>query len=190
MGKCGKCYKKRKHCRCVVFVKCREKRRCDPCDPCNFRSPCGNTGPTGPTGPSAPTNNGFFYLLQPSDVPSPIAPGGPIPFPNTGISAGVSRIDASHFNLPVPGIYDIFWQVPIVQTVQLAVAVNGIEQLQSRTGSPGNSQNVGGLEIQTYAANTILNVLNSSVSRNSATVISNFGGSGPSSGSLKIHQVA
>lgn len=167
--------------------------------------PAGATGATGPAGaPGTPgipgiggvLGYGFFYLLQPNDDPAPIAAGGAVIFPNDGVvpTGGITRLNGTTFQLSAIGVYEVTWQVSVDEPGQLIVALNGIEQPQTRVGrATGTSQIVGNVLIQTVSANSTLQIRNPTGNTPALTVTPSAGQAGgtPSvTGSLVIERIA
>lgn len=83
-------------------------------------------GPQGPPGISG-SMYADFYALMPGDNLLPIAVGAPVAFPQDGpISAGgITRINATTFNIQQVGDYRIHYNVNIIEVGQLGVSING-----------------------------------------------------------------
>jgi hypothetical protein len=82
-----------------------------------------------------------------NDNPDAILPGESIQFPSPIINTygSIQRIAGSstQFELPPGGLYEITFQVPVSNTGELVVVLNGIELLYTVVGKPGSGLIVG-----------------------------------------------
>jgi hypothetical protein len=113
---------------------------------------------------------GNFYALMSSDTTTypdntaPVAQYAAVEFPRTSFTSGITN-DTTEFELPVPGIYEITWQVPVDQEGELEL---WLDQGSGATGlaytvvgrRTGNTQIVGDTLIQTTRTNSKVSVRN------------------------------
>ena len=137
------------------------------------RGPQGEPGPagvTGATGPGILTTFGNFYALMSSDTTTypdnvdPIAQYEPVEFPRTSYTTGITN-GVTEFTLPLVGIYELTWQVPVDQEGQLEI---WLDEGSGATGlaytvvgrRTGNTQIVGNTLVETTVANAVVSVRN------------------------------
>ena len=127
----------------------------------------GATGATGPAGTNGVSDFADFFALMPPDNAATVPPGGPVAFPQDGVSSGsgISRTSASTFLLTQPGVYQVIFQVSVSEPGQLVLALNqgagSVEIPSTVVGrSTGTSQIVGTALVQTVVFNSILEVRN------------------------------
>lgn len=127
-------------------------------------------GPTGATGATGPAGGVLdfadFFALMPPDNAATVGAGGDVDFPQNGVASGtglIARVPSSpdSFNLAVPGVYQVLFQVSVDQPGQLILTLNGALQPNTVVGrATGTSQIVGMAIVQTFSVNTILTVRN------------------------------
>ena len=79
-------------------------------------SPTGATGPTGPQGENGSVLDfADFYALMPPDNAATVVPGTDVSFPQDGPNSGsgITRLNASSFNLSQIGTYQILFQIGV-----------------------------------------------------------------------------
>jgi hypothetical protein len=146
---------------------------------------CHHHRPHPPRGPAFAN----FVALSPADNPSAIPPGGSVAFPIDGpnSNSGISRVSSSSFNLAHPGSYQVMFEVPITESGQLVLTLNGVEVAYTVVGrAQGDTQIVGLTIVNTYVPNTVLTVRNPAGNTGSITVTPNAGGAQPVSAQLTI----
>lgn len=125
---------------------------------------CYVIGPTGPAGsPGEELNYADFYALMPPDNAATVAPGTNVSFPQDGPNSGVSitRTGASSFNLSEIGTYQIFFNVPVSETGQLELTLNGAPLAYTVVGRAAGTSDISGkFLVDTTATNSILTVRN------------------------------
>jgi len=159
----------------------------------------GAEGPMGPEGPQGPTGGlmafAYFYALMPPDISATVAVGAAVDFPQDGpLSGGIARTGPNTFALPSIGVYEVFWQVSIVEAGQLILALDSgsgpVEVASTVVGrATGTSQIVNSVLIQTSAPNTILTIRNPTGNPVALTVTPLAGGTHPVSATLVIKQI-
>ena len=129
--------------------------------------PVGPTGATGATGPQGEDGGvlGFadFYALMPPDNAATVAPGTDVSFPQNGPNSGtgISRINASSFNLAEIGTYQVLFQVGVNEAGQLILALNGADLEYTVVGrATGTSQIIEMAIVTTTTINSVLTVRN------------------------------
>ena len=132
-----------------------------------------------------------FFALMPADNAGAVVAGAAVAFPQDGPKRGsISRADASTFNLPEVGTYEISWQASMNEPGQLQLAIGGVGLPNSVVGrQTSNSQVCGSTLITTTAANSVLSVINPAGSAGSLTLTPNAGGVGVASATLTIKQL-
>ena len=137
----------------------------------------GVTGQTGATGFAALTQFSMFYGLTagtgnggPTDYAAVIAPKtaagtGRVPFPRNGpITGTIARIDASSFNLPTIGTYEITFRVHTTEPGQLQLELNGADLAETvavnMNPTIGGHPIIGSFFVTTSVINSVLAVIN------------------------------
>lgn len=142
---------------------------------------------------SSPGAFADFYALMPPDNVATVATGTDVQFPQDGPASAtgvITRTGVSTFNLSAIGTYQVMFQVSVIESGQLVVVLNGLEQPYTLVGRAiGSSQMVGMALITTSVANTILSVRNPVGSSNALTITPLAGGNNPSSAHLVITQL-
>jgi hypothetical protein len=161
----------------------------------------GSTGPAGATGPKGDKgdkgnqgeNGGFsaadFFALMPGDNSSTIAAGENIEFPQNGPTFGpdIVRLSPSTFRLSTQGIYQVMFQVSIIESGQLCVVINAGQEPSTIVGrATGTSQLVGFCLFQTSVPNTVLSICNPLGEPAALTLTPVAGGTNPVSAHLII----
>ena len=157
----------------------------------------GPTGATGPTGPQGLTGGvlGFadFYALMPPDNAATVAPGTDVSFPQDGPNSGsgISRINATSFNLAQIGTYQVMFQVGVNEAGQLILTLNGADLAYTVVGrATGTSQIIEMAIVATTTINSTLTVRNPAGNVTALTVTPLAGGTRPVSAHLVIIQIA
>jgi hypothetical protein len=167
--------------------------------PVGPRGANGDTGPTGATGATGPgllTTYGNFYALMPSDNADPVEQNSAVEFPNSGPSLGVVGF-STDFELPVAGIYEVTWQVPVDEAGQLEL---WLDQGSGPLGLPqtvvgritGNTQIIGDTLIEVSSAPALLSVRNPNSDPLTIPPYAHSGGTGaglPVSATLTIKRI-
>lgn len=161
--------------------------------------PTGTTGLTGATGPTGPEgeaggilNFSDFYSLMPPDNAATVAPGTDVSFPQDGPNSGsgITRINASSFNLSEIGTYQILFKVSINEAGQLLLTLNNDALAYTVVGrATGTDQIVGMAIIETTSVNSILTVRNPADNSTALTITPNAGGTNPVSAHLVTTQI-
>lgn len=144
----------------------------------------GLVGPTGATGPIGPTGQSFFsgadfFALMPSDNSSTVVAGSAVEFPQNGpnIGSDIVRASSTTFTLVSIGIYQVLFQVSVLEAGQLIIKLDEIELLSTVSGrNTGDSQIVGMAYIQTTTANSILSIVNPTGESTALTITPSAGG--------------
>ena len=166
--------------------------------------PTGATGPSGgPAGPAGPTGAtgatggllafAMFYGTSPADYGSTIALGAAVPFPHAGPTsgAGITAASSSSFTLAAAGTYKVTFVVPVNESGQLQLAVNGTPAATAVFGrSAINDQIVGQALITTVGINAVLTVINPAGNASALTVTPTAGGSVAASANLIIERLS
>ena len=154
--------------------------------------PAGITGATGATGPQGPVL-GFadFYALMPPNNVVPVAPGTDVFFPQDGPTSGttVVRFGPTLFELVAAGIYQVQFQVSVIEMGQLIVMLDGVELPYTVVGrATGTTQITGVCLVQTTAGG-LISIRNPAGNPSSLTVATNAGGTRAVSAHLTITQL-
>ena len=163
----------------------------------------GATGPQGPQGEQGPIGpqgeNGTvlsyadFYALMPPDNEAVIAAGEDVAFPRNGAIANtdIGRIDDTTFLLAEIGTYLITFNVPIIESGQLTLTLNGVDFPYAVFGrATGTSNIIGTTLLTTTEANSTITIRNPVVNDTELTVTPESGGSLPVSAHLTILRLA
>ena len=128
---------------------------------------------------------------MPGDNSATIAVGSPVLFPQTGPSIGITRLNASQFNLPLIGVYEVLFQVSISEAAQLCLVLNGTQLTYTVTGrATGTSQVIGCCLVQTTIVNSSLSLNNPTGNSTSLTITPLAGGANTVSAHIIIRQIA
>lgn len=165
---------------------------CNQC--CQYCYVIGPTGPTGPAGsPGEELNYADFYALMPPDNAATVAPGTNVSFPQDGPNSGVSitRTGASSFNLSEIGTYQIFFNVPVSETGQLELTLNGAPLAYTVVGRAAGTSDISGMFlVDTTTINSILTVRNPAGNAAALTITPLAGRTNSVSAHLIIIQIA
>lgn len=128
---------------------------------------------------------------MPPDNAATVAPGADVNFPHDGPTSGtIVRTGASTFILPAVGTYRVAFSVPIVESGQLVLTLNGSELAYTVTGRAASSSAIAGEAlVQTTTAGSVLTVRNPSGESDALTVQPLAGGTDPVSATLTIEQL-
>ena len=168
-----------------------------PQGPAGPQGPVGETGPQGPRGPQGIPGSVIsyadFYALMPPDNAEIISAGSDIEFPRNGAIANtnIGRISNTAFLLSDAGTYLISFNVPVTESGQLVLTLNGTELPYAVFGrTAGTSQILGTVLLTTVTENSILTLRNPAGNETDLTVTENGGGNLPVSAHLIILQLA
>jgi len=167
---------------------------------CCFIIPTGPTGPSGgPIGHTGPQGEpgdtldfADFYALMPPDNSATVAPGTDVSFPQDGPNSGtgISRINASSFNLSEIGTYQILFQVSVSEAGQLILTLNGLDLEYTVVGrATGTSQIIGMAIVTTSSVDSVLTVRNPAGNAVALTITPLAGGTRPVSAHLVIIKI-
>lgn len=133
-----------------------------------------------------------FYALMPGDNAATVAINAAVQFPQNGPTSGViirNGVSPSQFVLPAIGTYEISFQVSVTEAGQLGLRVNGGLVAYSVVGrAAGTTQFTGMCLVTTAAANSIVEVINSS-SAAALTITPVAGGTASVSAHLVIRRL-
>jgi len=149
--------------------------------------PIGHTGPQGEPGDTLDFAD--FYALMPPDNSATVAPGTDVSFPQDGPNSGtgISRINASSFNLSEIGTYQILFQVSVSEAGQLILTLNGLDLEYTVVGrATGTSQIIGMAIVTTSSVDSVLTVRNPAGNAVALTITPLAGGTRPVSAHLVI----
>lgn len=154
----------------------------------------GETGPQGPRGlPGGVLSYADFYALMPPDNASTVGVGEDVAFPRNGVIANtnIGRTNDTTFLLSATGTYLVSFNVPVTETGQLVLTLNGAELPYAVFGrATGISDIAGTTIITTTTANSTLTVRNPASNTTALTVTPNACGTLPTSAHLTIVQLA
>lgn len=127
-----------------------------------------------------------FYALSPPDNNFPIFPGSAVSFPQSAVvSVGIQSFNGNSFVLVEPGIYQVSFQVSVVEAGQLVLSRDGIDLSYTLVGrATGTSQIVGMALVESFGYST-LQLINPNFNF-SLTITPMAGGSNPVSAHLVI----
>lgn len=131
-----------------------------------------------------------FYGISPDNYTSDIQNGSCVPFPLTGeLEGNIIPLTVSTFQLSDIGIYDVSWVVPVNQTGQLELLLNGVSVAKSIMGT-GTTFTIlsNRLLIDTTVVNSTLCVANP-VGNTNITVTPDAGGVNASTAQLTILRI-
>ena len=154
--------------------------------------PAGATGPTGATGATGTGKAAEFFALMPGDNPATVPGGADVQFPQDGpsTSSDIARLGFSTFDLVVPGVYRVSFQVPVDEPGQLVLTLDGVQLAYTVVGrATGTSQITLIALVQSVTANQVLTVRNPIGSLVALTVTPFAGGVEPVSATLLIELV-
>jgi hypothetical protein len=154
--------------------------------------PAGATGPVGPAGAEGSGEAAEFYALMPFDNAATVAPGSNVQFPQNGPSttSGISMVGPGLVDLAAVGVYQVAFQVPVTESGQLVLTLNGVTLPYTMVGrAAGSSQITLTALVQTATADSILSVQNPMGSGWSLTITPNAGGTSPVAATLLVELV-
>ncbi|MFC5503379.1 hypothetical protein ACFPJ4_14115 [Lysinimonas soli] len=154
--------------------------------------PAGPIGPTGAAGAPGSGDSALFFALMPPDNAATVAPGQDVQFPQDGptTSSGTSRISPSAFVLSTAGVYRVTFQVPVTESGQLVVTLDGVELPYTVTGrATGTSSIALSTLVDATAAGDIITVRNPIGGISALTITPLAGGIQPVSATLLIELV-
>ena len=128
---------------------------------------------------------------MPSDNPDPIAAGADIAFPQDGVaSAAITRVDDTTFSVSEIGTYLIYFQLPITQSGQVELTLNGAPLPYTVVGvSDEGSQLTGTALVNTTVATSVFTLRNPE-GNSPLTLTPSAGGTQPATAHLVILQIA
>jgi hypothetical protein len=129
---------------------------------------------------------------MPADNAAGVPAGADVQFPQDGPSttSDIVRIGSSSFDLVVPGVYRVSFQVPVTEPGQLVLTLDGFDLAYTVVGrATGTSQITLVALVQSTIPNQILTVRNPAGSPSSLTLSPFAGGSLPVSATLLIELV-
>jgi hypothetical protein len=162
-----------------------------PAGPAGPLGPLGPTGPLGPIGPVGPTGvlafSQFYHIVAAGDATVAVKTSvgtGRVPFNTAGPTSAppaATAIDASSFNIPLAGTYEVTWQVQTTEPGQLNLELAGVDVAYSvvsrQLATSGGNQLVGSVLLVVSTPNSVLAVVNSSGNTPPLTMTSASGSS-------------
>ncbi|WP_159476554.1 hypothetical protein [Dyadobacter sp. 3J3] len=128
-----------------------------------------------------------FYALSPPDNAATVSPGNAILFPGTAIVTGeIQRIGAGSFLLAAPGVYQISFQVSVIEAGQLVLNIDGTDLAYTVVGRAAGSSQIVGMSLVETSGFSTLQLRNSSSSFSALTITPLAGGTNPVSAHLVI----
>jgi hypothetical protein len=151
----------------------------------------GPSGSPGPVGADAVSAYAEFHALMPPDNAVTVAPGTDVPFPRDGPNSGtIRRTGSSSINLQRVGIYRVSFAVPVSESGQLVVTLNGDELPYTVVGrATGTSAIAGESLIETTGVNSVLTVRNPAGNWTALTITPLAGGTRPVAATLIIERL-
>ncbi|MDQ3646255.1 MAG: hypothetical protein M3345_04890 [Actinomycetota bacterium] len=127
---------------------------------------------------------------MPPDNATTVAAGEAVDFPQDGPQSGsIVRLTASSFTLTEVGTYRVSFQVPVTESGQLVLRLDGVELAYTVVGrSTGTTQIVGESLVTTTAPSSVLEVVNPQSAFIALTITPLAGGTEPVSASLVVEQ--
>ena len=129
---------------------------------------------------------------MPGDNAATVAPGTDVSFPQDGPNSGVSitRTGASSFNLSEIGTYQIFFNVPVSETGQLELTLNGAPLEYTIVSRETGTSDISGMFlVDTTTINSVLTVRNPAGNAAALTITPLVGATQPVSAHLVITQL-
>lgn len=156
---------------------------------------CGQACINGTNGVNGQNGTGLsefanFYGISPDNYSSQIQNGSCVPFPLTGeLEGNIIPLTTSTFQLSDIGIYDVSWVVPVNETGQLELLLNGVSVAKSIMGT-GTTFTIlsNRLLIDTTVVNSTLCVANP-VGNTNITVTPDAGGVNATTAQLTILRI-
>ena len=129
---------------------------------------------------------------MPTDNPDPIAPGAAVAFPQSGVTSGtILPSSSTEFALTEVGTYLVSFTLPLTQSGQVVLALNGTELPYTVVGNGGdNTQLTGMALVTTTQATDLLSLQNPSAATTSLTLTPSAGGTQPVSAHLLVLRIA
>jgi len=130
---------------------------------------------------------------MPGDNAATVAPGADVDFPQDGPTSGTSitRLTDDDFELSVPGVYQVLFQVSVTEAGQLVLTLDGTELAYTVVGrATGTSQIIGMALVETTEIDSVLTVRNPADNAVALTITPLAGGTEPVSAHLVIMQIA
>jgi hypothetical protein len=120
----------------------------------------------------------------PTDYPAPIAVGASVPFPRDGPALGITRLNASSFNLPNIGTYEISFYLYVNEPGQLQLLLNGTALPETTSSNALGSVSISGtFFITTNTINSVIAIISTLGSPSAFTIIP------PSSGPANAQRI-
>lgn len=153
--------------------------------------PQGEIGPAGPEGPQGPAGSisayADFYALMPGDNVATVAPGTAVHFPQDGeIFGGIVRLSADSFLLPTAGVYQVMFQVSVMEPGQLLLRLDGNELANTVAGRATGTSQIVGVSLLRATAGQVLELTNPAGNSTALTITPVAGGTHPVSAHLTI----
>ena len=129
---------------------------------------------------------------MPTDNADPIAPGAAVAFPQAGVSDGVIlQSSDTEIALTEVGTYLVSFTLPLTESGQVVLALNGTELPYTVVGNGGdNTQLTGMALVTTTQATDLLSLQNPSAATTSLTLTPSAGGTQPVSAHLLVLRIA
>ena len=145
-------------------------------------------GQQGPPGEDAVSTYAQFFATMPADNAATIAAGEDVIFPQDGPSDGsIRRVGPDTFSLPEVGTYRVSFSVPVSESGQLVLTINGADLAYTVVGRATAAMPISGESlVTTTAPSSLLTVRNPSGNSVALTLTPLAGGSRPVSASLII----
>jgi len=159
--------------------------------------------PGAPGAPGAPGDDGapgapgvgdsaLFYAVMPPDNSEGVATGADVQFPQDGptTSPGTMRVNESVFALAEIGVYRITFRVPVIESGQLQIMLDGVAVPYAIAGRATGTNDISLTTlVRTTTTETLLSVRNPSGNPSGLTITNFAGGSQASSATLLIELV-
>jgi hypothetical protein len=129
---------------------------------------------------------------MPPDNAATVAPGTDVNFPQDGptTTSDISRTGPSSFDLATIGVYQVAFQVSVMESGQLVLTLNGVTLDYTVVGrATGTSQIVLTALVRTTIADSIIAVQNPAGNSMALTITPFAGGTIPASATLLIELV-
>jgi hypothetical protein len=129
---------------------------------------------------------------MPGDNSATVAIGAPVEFPQNGPTNGViTRLNASTFNLPAIGTYQVSFSVSVTEAGQLVLSLNGSELAYTvYRRATGTSEISGEALVQSTSADSALSLNNPAADSTALTITPLAGGADPAVASLVIERLS
>jgi hypothetical protein len=160
--------------------------------PAGQQGATGDMGLQGPPGAAATSAFAEFYALMPPDNPTTVATGANVSFPEDGPTSGttITRTNATSFNLAAVGTYLVSFNVPVTESGQLVITLNGVALAYTVTGhASATTQIFGQSLVQTTTVNSSLTVENPVGNPSALTITPDAGGDQAVAATLVIQQL-